>query len=69
MSDKIIGFHERFCALCNKMIFPTADWVYKIRVKKEDKIVETKYYCSYKCWREAGGGSHAGPGIHYGKRR
>lgn len=66
MKDKTIGFHERFCALCNKMLFPTQEWVYKIRSNKDKTI---KYYCSYSCWRKAGGGSHAGPGIHYRKRR
>lgn len=40
-NEKIPGLLEKYCAECNKLIFPTPQWVYKIN---------NKFYCSYKCW-------------------
>ena len=37
---------EKYCSECGKMLFPTPQWAYKIA---------GKFYCSYKCYRKAGG--------------
>lgn len=59
MKDKYPGFHEKFCAECNKMIFPTSDWVYKIKGNLKTNVA-TKYYCSYTCYKKAGGDGYGG---------
>ena len=40
-NKKITGLNEKYCAECNKLIFPTPVWVYRLG---------SKFYCSYKCW-------------------
>ena len=37
--------------ICGKQFIHTGEWVYKLH--KNGKNV---YYCSYTCWRKAGGG-------------
>ena len=41
----------KICPMCNKAFIPTLFWIYKTE-KGSKKI----YYCSYHCFREAGGG-------------
>ena len=45
-------FYTRVCGKCGKIItIPDSTYIYKI--KKNCKVI---YYCSYTCWRKAGGG-------------
>ena len=37
---------------CGKEFVARPEWVYKIRLDNRN----IKYYCSYSCWRKAGGG-------------
>lgn len=37
---------------CGKSFVPTYGWLYKLQSRKNGKI---SYYCSYTCWRKAGG--------------
>ena len=46
------SFKETQCALCNKFIITTNKEEYVYKLTKEGK---RKYYCSYTCWRKAGG--------------
>ena len=39
---------------CGKKFIPGGEWVYKIPSSKDSR---TRYYCSYTCWRKAGGGN------------
>lgn len=41
-----------FECTCGKKFVPTYGWVYK---KQKGKYF--KYFCSYSCWRKAGGGN------------
>ena len=51
MSD----FKITTCPICKKRFLPTLYWVYMLkRYSKEG--YKTTYYCSYSCYREAGGG-------------
>ena len=43
---------------CGQRFIPGGDWVYKISGGKHGR---TKYFCSYSCWRKAGGGSGKDP--------
>lgn len=43
-----------YTCVCGKNFIPTYGWVYKI---KRDNSTATKFYCSYSCWRKAGGGN------------
>lgn len=47
------AFPEYTCA-CGKCFIPTPAWLYKINFQGK-KNGGTKYYCSYTCWRKAGG--------------
>jgi len=40
-NQKIKVLAEKHCKECNKIIYPTPQWVYKIK---------NKFYCSYTCW-------------------
>lgn len=42
---------QRNCALCDKLIIINPRWVYKLRTEA-NRVV---YYCSYTCYRKAGG--------------
>ncbi len=42
---------QRNCDICGKTVIPTPHWMYKIH--KPGKNI--KYYCSYTCYRKAGG--------------
>lgn len=48
---------------CGKTFIPTYKYVYKIK-KANGNI---KYYCSYTCWRKAGGDS--GHSRHYNRTK
>lgn len=39
------------CPICKKGFIPTLFWAYK-----KEKGTSKTYYCSYHCFREAGGG-------------
>ena len=39
---------------CGKDFIPTPNYVYKLIKGRESN----KYYCSYTCWRKAGGGTY-----------
>ena len=39
------------CPICEKRFIPTLFWVYK-----KEKDMKTIYFCSYHCFRKAGGG-------------
>ena len=39
------------CPICAKNFIPTMYWVYK-----KQKDMKTTYFCSYHCFRKAGGG-------------
>jgi len=43
-----------FTCECGKTFIPTPEWLYKLRRKQNSKAM---YYCSYTCWRKAGGDS------------
>lgn len=44
-NENIRWLNEKHCAECNKIIYPTPQWVYKIK---------NKFYCSYTCWVKNG---------------
>ena len=46
-------FIQRNCDICGKLVIPTPHWMYKTH--KPGKGI--KYYCSYNCYRKAGGDS------------
>lgn len=48
----IYGVKDRRCGECGKLVIPTPQWLYKL-----EKNYKTIYYCSYKCYRKAGGDS------------
>ena len=50
---EISNLYEKKCLNCGRLIYPTGDWVYKIKRSKQ----KTQWYCSYACWRKAGGGN------------
>lgn len=50
-SDTSDPFRIRVCE-CGKNFIPTHEYVYKIYQHNY-----FKYYCSYSCWRKAGGGN------------
>ena len=50
---------ERKCFICGKFLYPTSDWVYKI--KPDGKYKKIRWFCSYTCWRNGGGGN--GPKV------
>lgn len=55
MSNMRDYMQTRTCPICGKaFITYNPGWIYKI---KYDKINKTRYYCSYTCWRKAGGGN------------
>lgn len=37
---------------CGKEFIPSYCWLYKLKPRKNTK---TRYFCSYSCWRKAGG--------------
>ena len=41
-------FVEKRCEMCDKIIFPTSMWVYKIK----QPFAYTKYYCSWTCYNK-----------------
>lgn len=41
-------FFEKKCEVCNKLLYPTVMWAYKISNPPE----KTKYYCSWSCLRK-----------------
>lgn len=43
-------FITKICAKCGKSFIPASGHLYKLQ--KHGKL---EYYCSYKCWRKAGG--------------
>lgn len=43
-------FTAKNCGQCGKMFIPGREHLYKLL-----KSNKTKYYCSYSCWRKAGG--------------
>ena len=45
--------YEIFECSCGKKFIPTYHWLYKLTNKNN----KTSYFCSYTCWRKAGGGS------------
>jgi len=49
---------------CGKKFIPTVEYIYKLR---KGKTGATKYYCSYTCWRKAGGDN--GPSRHYNRTK
>ena len=55
MKGKEDPFRVHRCT-CGKTFIPTHEYVYKLSVKGR-----LKYYCSYTCWRKAGGGSGTRP--------
>lgn len=56
------GLLEKNCDICGKLIIPTPQWMYK-------KVTDRKsyFYCSYTCYRKAGGDN--GKYISYVKAR
>lgn len=44
--------YEIFECSCGKRFIPTYHWLYKLITKTN----KTEYFCSYTCWRKAGGG-------------
>lgn len=58
MSD-IFSSMEHKCEKCGKLIYTTGEWVYKI--KPDGKNKKMRWFCSYTCWRNGGGGN--GPKI------
>lgn len=58
MSRGIYGLTQKVCPICNKLVFPpTNEWAYKQR-KNNGTIL---YYCSWSCFRKAGGGFEGKP--------
>ncbi len=51
-------FQEKICPICGKTfcILNASDWAYKL-LQNKYKGTRKKYYCSYKCYRKAGGDS------------
>lgn len=45
-------FKETSCDICNKTLVTTDKEHYLYKLMKQGK---RKYYCSYTCWRKAGG--------------
>ena len=43
------------CPICEKRFIPSLFWAYKIGLYTK-KGYKTIYYCSYHCFRKAGGG-------------
>ena len=50
MNKPIFGIPEKHCDICGKYIAATPQWVYKLRNNKV-----TTWYCSYTCYKKAGG--------------
>ena len=42
---------EKKCELCGKLFILTYNYLYKLRDKNQKNL----YYCSYTCWKKAGG--------------
>lgn len=51
-STYIIDMKEVKCPVCKKIFLHNPSSIYKMIVGGR-----TKYYCSYTCWRKAGGGN------------
>ena len=51
LKSKMSEFKLNICPVCEKRFIPTVLWTYK-HVTPRKKI----FYCSYHCFREAGGG-------------
>ena len=52
MKEKMKDPFNIHTCVCGKTFIPTSQYVYKI-----PKNGKWQYYCSYTCWRKAGGGS------------
>lgn len=48
----VYGISDKKCGICGKTIIATPEWLYKL-LKKKTMI----WYCSYTCYRKAGGDS------------
>lgn len=57
MNYNLLFGHETKCKICGKLFYPNRYWVYKYKGKR---------YCSYTCWRTAGGGQSKMYEIDYG---
>ena len=44
-------FNIKICPVCKKRFVPSLYWAYKKKT-----VMKIIYYCSYHCFREAGGG-------------
>ena len=43
------------CAICGKEFITSTEWLYKLNYATNSKSYKYKYFCSYTCYRKAGG--------------
>ena len=43
---------DMFCSICGKQIFPTPQWIYKVRVSNKAKGQYMAWQCSYTCHKK-----------------
>ena len=43
------------CAICNKEFIKSPDWLYKLNYLTGSGKYGYRYFCSYTCYRKAGG--------------